>query len=329
MSESVKKKTTLNFRDEKVSPSKFIITLGTFYSGAGAVHDFLTGRGDSYDPLNGEEYLLPQVPYGIMSLHASCGLFFSHSSAHLNIVKFKKIAYMLGRKHTKYNPGMGYENNINGYYKLIDSYVDSLVVSSLPYNSHWEWFTAPFFKRIYNRLKIINKGYAKDKYLPTIGVDFVEKTRELHLKMFGVHDKKYILLNQAGSGWNPVNSTDYFPNRKVILVVRDPRDQYCELKKHKNAHSLSEFIGWYKEMMLRIESVDSDFIKIIRFEEFVERYSVVSDEVCDFLSIDKGLYSNYDPVASSKNIGIYKGLLDKDELRLIERNLKEYLYNKI
>ena len=95
MSESVQKKTTLNFRDEKVSPSKFIITLGTFYSGAGAVHDFLTGRDDSYDPLNGEEYLLPQVPYGIMSLHASCGLFFSHSSAHLNIVKFKKIALSL------------------------------------------------------------------------------------------------------------------------------------------------------------------------------------------------------------------------------------------
>ena len=313
----------------KKTSTKFVITLGTFYSGSGAVFDFLSGRNDSHDPLNGKEYLLPQVPYGIMSLHASCGFFFSHPSAHLNIVKFKKIAYMLGRKHTKYNPGMGYADNVNEYYKLIDSYVDSLVVSSLPYNSHWEWFTAPLFKRIYDRLKIINKGYAKDKYLPTIGVDFVEKTRELHLKMFGVHDKKYILLNQAGSGWNPVNSTDYFPNRKVILVVRDPRDQYCELKKHKNARSVSEYIGWYKEMMLRIESVDSDFIKIVRFEEFVERHSVVSDEVCDFLSIDKGLYSNYDSVASSKNIGIYRELLDKDELRLIERHLKEYVYNKV
>ena len=77
-------------------------------------------------------------------------------------------------------------------------------------------------------------------------------------------------------------------------------------------------------MMLRIESVDSDFIKIVQFEEFVERYSVISDEVCDFLSIDKGLNSNYDPVASSKNIGIYKEFLDKDDLRLIERNLKEF-----
>ena len=313
---------------EKFTP-KFVITLGTFYSGSGAVFDFLSGRVDSHDPLNGDEYLLPQVPYGIMSLHASCEFFFSHPSAHLNITKFKKIAYRLGRKHTKYKPGMGYEKNINGYYNLIDSYVDSLVVSSLPYNSHWEWFTAPLFKRIYDRLKIINKGYAKDNFLPTIGVDFIEKTRELHVKMFGAHDKKYILLNQAGSGWNPVNSTDYFPNRKVIVVVRDPRDQYCDLIKHKNAQSVSEYIGWYKEMMLRIESVDSDFIKIIRFEEFVGRHSVVSDEVCDFLSIDKDLYSNYDPALSSKNIGIHKEFLDKDELRLIETHLKEYLYNKV
>ena len=313
---------------KKFTP-KFVITLGTFYSGSGAVFDFLSGRNDSHDPLNGQEYLLTQVPFGIMSLHAACGFFFSHPSAHLNIVKFKKTAYMLGRKNTKYNLGMGYADKVNEYYKLIDSYVDSLVVSSLPYNSHWEWFTSPFSKRIYNRLKIINKGYAQDKYLPTIGVDFIEKTRELHLKMFGVHDKKYILLNQAGSGWNPVNSTDYFPNRKVILVVRDPRDQYCELKKHKNARSVSEYIGWYKEMMLRIESVDSDFIKIVRFEEFVESHSVISDEVCDFLRIDKGIYSNYDPVASSKNIGKYKDLLDKDELRIIERHLKKYLYNKV
>ena len=313
---------------KKFTP-KFIITLGTFYSGSGAVFDFLSGRNDSHDPLNGEEYMLPQVPYGIMSLHASCELFFSHPIAHLNIGKFKKIAYRFGRKHTKYKPGLGYAANVNDYYKLIDSYVDSLVVSSLPYNSHWEWFTAPLFKRIYSRLKIINKGYAQDKYLPTIGVDFIKKTRELHLKMFGVNDKKYILLNQAGSGWNPVNSTDYFPNRRVILVVRDPRDQYCELKKHKNARSVIEYIGWYKEMMLRIESVDSDFIKIVRFEEFVERHTVVSDELCDFLRIDKGLYSNYDPIASSKNIGIYKEFLDKDELKLIERHLKEYVYNKV
>ena len=329
MSKSMKKKSTRNLHYRENFPPKFVITLGTFYSGAGAVYDFLSDRNDSHDPLNGEEYLLPQVPYGIMALHASCGFFFSHPNAHLNIVKFKKIAYMLGRKHTKYNPGMGYENNIKGYYKLIDSYIDSLVVSSLPYNSHWEWFTAPFFKRIYNRLKIINKGHAQDKYLPTIGADFIEKTRELHLKMFGVHDKKYILLNQAGSGWNPVNSTNYFPNRKVILVVRDPRDQYYELKKHKNARSVIDYIDWYKEMMLRIESVDSDFIKKVRFEEFVERFSVVSDEVCDFLGIDKGIGSYYDPFASRNNIGIYKDFLDKDELRLIEVHLKEYLYNKV
>ena len=115
---------------EKFTP-KFVITLGTFYSGSGAVFDFLSGRNDSYDPLNGEEYLLPQVPYGIMSLHASCGFFFSHPSAHLNIVKFKKIAYMLGRKHTKYNPGMGYADNINEYYKLIDSYSKKFWISYL------------------------------------------------------------------------------------------------------------------------------------------------------------------------------------------------------
>jgi hypothetical protein len=77
MSKSMKKKSTKNLHYRENFPPKFVITLGTFYSGAGAVYDFFSDRNDSHDPLNGEEYLLPQVPYGIMSLHASSG-FFSH-----------------------------------------------------------------------------------------------------------------------------------------------------------------------------------------------------------------------------------------------------------
>ena len=53
----------------------------------------------------------------------------------------------------------------------------------------------------------------------------------LHSKIFqSDHENLPVLLNQAGSGWNPIESTKYFLNRKVILVTRDPRDQFLEIK---------------------------------------------------------------------------------------------------
>jgi len=311
------------------SSLRFVVVLGTFYSGSGAVYDFLAGRSDSCDPLHGKEYLLPQIPYGLMSLQAVCEDYFSHPNANVNLVNFKKIAYKLGQEHTKYNPGMGYATDICDYYSLIDSYLDSIVVSSFPYELHWDWFTASLIKRVLNRVKktLFNKNVSREKYLPTTEINFLEATHELHMRMFGNHKQKYTLLNQAGSGWNPVKSTECFPNRKVILVVRDPRDQYWELKKNKNAGSVNEYVKWYKEMMLRIGSIDSQFVKMVRFEEFVYEYSPISGDICKFLNIDKDISSNYDPIASRKNIGIYRELLSKEELKVITRDLQEYFYN--
>jgi len=314
---------------KKHSSPRFVIVLGTFYSGASAVYDFLDGRDDSCDPLHGNEYILPQIPYGIMSIHAVCENYFSHPSANMNLVNFKKIAYKLGDNNTKYSPGMGYANDIDNYYSLIDSFLDRIVVSSFSYEAHWDWFTAPLIKRIFNRVKriLVKTEAPKEKYLPTTETDFLEATHELHMRMFGNHKQKFTLLNQAGSGWNPVRSTDYFPDRKVILVVRDPRDQYCELKKYRNAGSVNEYIQWYREMRLRIASADSQLVKIVRFEEFVYEYSLISGDICEFLNIDKNILSNYDHVASRKNIGIYRELLGNDELEILSRELREYFYN--
>ena len=36
----------------KKPSTRFVITLGTFYSGSSAVYDFLSGRFVSHDPLN-------------------------------------------------------------------------------------------------------------------------------------------------------------------------------------------------------------------------------------------------------------------------------------
>ena len=47
---------------------KYIIILGTTFSGSGAVSDYLIGRGDINDPLGGQEYLLKDFLNGLMKL---------------------------------------------------------------------------------------------------------------------------------------------------------------------------------------------------------------------------------------------------------------------
>ena len=39
-----------------------------------------------------------------------------------------------------------------------------------------------------------------------------------------------VILNQAGCIWSPISSTKYFPNPKVIVIYRDPRDIFSEFR---------------------------------------------------------------------------------------------------
>ena len=56
----------------------------------------------------------------------------------------------------------------------------------------------------------------------------------MHNKIFQSNaEGRPILLDQGGSGWNPIESTKYFSNCRIVLVTRDPRDQYVEIKHYK------------------------------------------------------------------------------------------------
>ena len=149
----------------------------------------------------------------------------------------------------------------------------------------------------------------------------------MHQRLFGARKESghsFALLNQAGSGWNPVNSTDFFANRKVIVVTRDPRDQFAELKIYKGASDVHEFIKWYEGMQerLRVENPD---ILMVEFEAFVHRHEEITQRVCDFIGIDPASPSDYSPGDSMKNVGRYDGVLGTEEIEEIERHLSPYL----
>jgi hypothetical protein len=135
----------------------------------------------------------------------------------------------------------------------------------------------------------------------------------------------FILLNQAGSGWNPVASTDFFLHRKVVLVTRDPRDQFAELKVYKNASNVYEFIKWYRAMQQRI-SIDHPDLLVVSFEQFVMKHESVVSGLCDFAGIEASVPSAYSAKKSAFNISKYQRLLTFEEIKEIENNLGAFLW---
>ena len=74
---------------------RYIIILGTTFSGASAIFEYLDGRGDLYNPLEGKEYELPQLPNGLMSLEAAAEKAFDPATAEFALSHFEETANKL------------------------------------------------------------------------------------------------------------------------------------------------------------------------------------------------------------------------------------------
>lgn len=314
--------------------NKKIIVLGTTYSGSGAVYDYLANRGDGHDPLAGEEYLLPQIPYGLMCLRSALGESFHHAVADHAVRQFLSVAEKLAPASSRTQYGKGYGVILPSFLEEVRQLVRDATVSEFPFQLDWrkaeetrmtrtmKWAMARFLK--YN-------SQPEKTWLPVSEEEFVRLTRAMHDRLFKKTDSSstiFTLLNQAGSGWNPVASTDFFSNRKVVLVTRDPRDQFAELKVYKKARDVDEFIKWYKAMQQRIDVQHPDLF-IVRFEDFVLDHQGSVSSLCEFTGVDATVPSTYSAERSAVNILKYQETLSPSEVDRIERKLGQYIWDKV
>lgn len=307
-----------------------VVVLGTTYSGSGAVFDYLATRPDSFDPLFGKEYLLPQSPYGLMNLRSALGSSFHHSVAHHAVVQFLWLAKRLHRVPTKFRYGTGYEIQLPTFMEEVQKLIEDATVARFPFTLEWNktkrgnlqhflvWSSRKFLRR---------EARAQTTWLPVSEDVFISLAQEMHRKLFSAPEESvysFSLLNQAGSGWNPVNSTVFFANRKVILVTRDPRDQFAELKIHKGASNVQEFINWYQAMQERISVANANLLTL-DFETFVQKHENTMQSLCAFIGVDPLISSSYSPADSMKNIGKFHRILSRQEVAAIEEHLSSAL----
>ena len=309
---------------------QYIIVLGTTFSGSGAVFDYLNGRGDLYAPLFGEEYLLPILPNGLMTLEAVSGKAFDPATTEHALIQFEDIAnklmnYWARREDVRLN------KKLPLFKDAIEEFIDDISLVDFPMKLLWRELEQSPIQRILGKFK--NRlGFKNKDPLTRLLVsqkDLVIAAQKMHNKMFQLSaEGRTILLDQGGSGWNPIESTKYFSNCKIVLVTRDPRDQFVEIKHYKKATSVKGFIDWYKEMQRRLKLINNPNILFIQFEDFVQKNEFFLNTLCKHTSLSSSISSNYQPDLSKKNIGKFSQLLDKNELQIIESHLGEYIFSE-
>ena len=309
---------------------KYIIVLGTTFSGSGAIFDYLNGRGDLYDPLIGEEYLLPILPNGLMALESVSDKSFDPATTEYVLTQFKSIAYKLMRYWTNISNDENLNRRIPFYKDAIEKFINDISIADFPMRLLWrDELLQPPIKHFLE--KIQKRAGFKKKVAQTRLIisqkELVTAAQKMHDRMF--QSSAYgrpILLDQGGSGWNPIESTKYFSDRKIALVTRDPRDQFAEIKHYKKGTSVEGFVDWYKEMQRRLRQIDDSKVLFIRFEDFVKKNEKFTEILCNHLSLSLSNLSNYQPDLSKKNIGKFKQLITQKELEIIESNLDKYIY---
>ena len=143
--------------------SQYLIVLGTTFSGSGAVFDYLNGRGDLYEPLFGQEYLLPILPNGLMTLEAVSDKAFDPAITEHALIQFEDIAnklmnYWARREDVRLN------KKLPLFKDAIEEIIDDISLADFPMRLLWRELKQSPTQRILNKIK---KTY-KNRYFQYI-----------------------------------------------------------------------------------------------------------------------------------------------------------------
>lgn len=316
---------------------KPIIILGSNKSGSSAVVDYLAGRGDILNPLNGQELSIIQNPYGILSFISTVYDSFYPTVA---AEALDKLEWMLkqGGYPRGYKCGYNLEKYIPDYDRKIQHYINNITEVHFPFRSQHFILNQPKWKCLAITLaeRLFQRRYTPIQRFPVSKERFLFATRDFLFTLIQEDieknpDAKGYILNQAGSYWCPEKSLEIFQNSRVITVSRDPRDQFVELKRIKGLTDVKIFVQWYQSVMEHNShkqgELCNDIIKI-QFEDFVLNHDMEKERLCSFLDIDSNVPSDYRSDLSARNIGKYNEVLSNFEIQYIKDNLNDYIGDK-
>lgn len=156
------------------------------------------------------------------------------------------------------------------------------------------------------------------------------------IESMGADMTKPIVLDQPFEGNAPEQSMKFFDSPKAIVIDRDPRDLYLEVKKkgfregrffpHEN---VEDFVEYYKRLHTQTAKENSNSILIVRFEDMMYNYEESLARIVKFCSL--GNHTNkrkyFNPARSINNTQLIRRFPEeKENVQYIEKHLTEFLY---
>ncbi len=323
---------------------KTTIVLGLMASGSGVVHDYLSSREDFLSPFGVNEFKLCSDPLGLHNLYLNCYKnfsFFNPSNAFHDFLNYtKKIQdYDVYEKHGI--PKKLYKKNFN---LLSKNFIDKITEVSYNANPEFSNFKINTFQSYY--LKFKKKRYDffnvrlpvdEDKFLYEARL-YIQKIIINNLNLKKIKKNSNLVLNQAGNIFDPISSTQYFQNRKIVIVKRDPRDMFASMKHRRTKGAphkdVMTFIDWYIKCFSDKnfkKKLKHKLIYVVELEKFLNYFDKENKKLCKFLGIKsefnykKNLSTKFDINFSRKNLYKSKKNLTKYEYNLISTKLKKFL----
>lgn len=314
-------------------------------TGSSAVVDLLKEY-DEIDCPHENELDILYVPGGILNLDYSLNnitaRFFQSDYA---LTTFKKIIKNSKNKHNTYNVFT------NGkFYNLANDYFNKI------YDCEWDG-TASYDHYFYSKINIffryaivrrlekifgtkpfekLNISYNRKMYFSIHPDNFLNETKTFIssiIKSANFNDNKIKLINQFIPG-NFANECFKYINEdcKAIIVRRDPRDVFISCKYIRKTSSgyaptnVNDFITYYRKMIENKETNNN--ILYVNFEDLIYKYNETVKSIEDFLNISNHKNTNmyFKPEISVANTKLFNRYNCHDEVSIIEKELKNYLY---
>ena len=321
---------------------KYINVLGIQNSGSSAVYDYLVSRNDCVSPFGVNEFRLCVDPLGLHNLYLN--FYKNHSFMSASNARYDFLDYTNKLENLFVYESKGVKKKLyNKNFSLIsENFINRVTKSKFYGRPQFSKFKLNKFE---NFLLKIKKNYSS--FFPIIVPETKEKflieakkyinnitQNNLHKKL---RKDSNIILNQSINIFDPIESSNYFENRKIIYVTRDPRDMFSSMKSNQSGASPCEnvnlFIEWYQhyfdndEFKKRLKHKD---IIHVKFKDFVTNFEKENLRICKFLRIkSKFTFKKNDRLfdlnVSKKNLTKYINYLSNEENNLIKKKLNKFL----
>ena len=312
--------------------SKKIIIVGSGNSGSGAVFDYLAGKDKNLPLLNGEEFRITHDNDALNDLYINNYINFTINNSASSFERFEKYFQNFFKNHKM-------KRDLIKELKMFLNKIIFLRYSGLPAFKRNKFSINEKVNFYFDRLILKKKINDLDLFKMTLPVkknEFLKSSSNFInnlIKILHPDFRKYenIIINQGASFWNLNHTKRFYDNSKIILVNRDPRSIFWSMKRTQAfsypSNDVNVFIKWFKKIQ---ELKDKTYKKNknildIKYEKFLENFDIEKERINKFINQNNSKKSNFDLNKSKQNLYKAKDNLKKDELKKIEKNLKNYL----